>query len=82
MVTIVVWSAQTLSSQINQPANYEAPDGFINLKVHKSFLTVSNFFVENGSFLCGVGENFCHWVSEPPNPNSFLSFLALSAGDK
>lgn len=22
-------------------------------------------------------ENFCHWVSDPQNPNSLLSFLAL-----
>ena len=38
----MVWSVQTLNSQSNQPANYEAPGGFINPKVHKSVLKISN----------------------------------------
>ena len=83
MVTIVVWSVQTLNSQSNQPANYEAPDGFINLKVHKSSLKVSNFFFFlRVAFFVGLGKIFAIGYLSPTNPNSFLSFLALHAGDK
>ena len=67
VVTIVVQSVQTLNSQSNQPANYKAPDGFINLKVHKSFFTVSKKRKKN-CFLCGIEENVCHGVSESPKP--------------
>ena len=41
MVAVVVWSVQTFNSQSSKPANYEAPDGFINLKIRKSSLKLS-----------------------------------------
>ena len=84
MVTIVVWSAQTLNSQSNQPANYKGPDGFINLKVYKSFLKVSNFKKKKKKvvFFVGLGKMFAIGYLTLPNPNSLLSFLALHAGDK
>ena len=83
MVTIVVWSAQTLNSQSNQPANYKGPDGFINLKVYKSFLKVSNFKKKKKVvFFVGLGKIFAIGYLTLSNPNGFLSFLALHAGDK
>ena len=59
VVTIVVWSVQTLNSQSNRPGNYEASDGFINMKVHKSFLKISKRKKRKKvCFLCGIGEIF------------------------
>ena len=78
----MVWSVQTLNSQSNRPGNYEASDGFINMKVHKSFLKISK--EKKGRrfvFFVGLGKFFDIVYLSPPNPNSFLSFLALHAGD-
>ena len=69
-----------MNSQSNQPANYKAPDGFINLKVYKSFLKFSK--KKKVVFFVGLRKMFAIEYLSPPNPNSFLSFLALHAGDK
>ena len=72
----------TLNCRSNQPTNSKAPDGFINRKVHKSSFKVSNFKKRLLSLWdWGVGKFFCHWASNPQNPNSLLSFLALHARD-
>ena len=65
-----------------QPAcTYEAPDGSINLKVHKSFLKVSKK-KKRVIFFVVLGDIYAIGYLSPPNPNSFSSLLALHAGDK
>ena len=81
MVAVVVWSVQTFNSQSSKPANYEAPDGFINLKIRKSSLKLSKK-KKKFVFFVGLGKIFAIGYLSPPNPNSFLSFPAPHAGDK
>ena len=74
-------ASPNLNSESTQPVNYEAPGGFISLKIHKSFPKVSKK-KKGVIFFVGLGEIYAIGYLSPSNPNSFSSFLALHAGDK